>query len=121
MPKDEYFELLDRIDIAIFQTYRQCGLGNIYQMIFRNVKLFMPEKSVMYKYFVSQGIPIQKSDTLSEIGFRQLCSDYTITNPCGHKKMIESLGRVEEKVELWRKIYDILSAEEKPFGQRQKH
>ena len=42
MPKDEYFELLDRIDIAIFQTYRQCGLGNIYQMIFRNVKL-MPE------------------------------------------------------------------------------
>ena len=112
MPKDEYFELLDRIDIAIFQTYRQCGLGNIYQMIFRNVKLFMPEKSVMYKYFVSQGIPIQKSDTLSEISFGQLCSDYRITDSCGHKKMIESLGSVEEKVELWRKIYDNLSAEE---------
>lgn len=81
-------------------------------MIFRNVKLFMPEKSVMYKYFVSQGIPIQKSDTLSEISFGQLCSDYRITDSCGHKKMIESLGSVEEKVELWRKIYDNLSAEE---------
>ena len=112
MPKDEYFKLLDRIDIAIFQTYRQCGLGNIYEMIFHNVKLYMPQDSVMYKYFVGQGIPVQKSDCLSEISFGELCSDYLITDSCGHKKMIESLGSVEEKVGLWKEIYDALTAGE---------
>ena len=51
MKADEYFKLTKRIDIAIFDTKRQCGLGNINRMICRNVKLYMPKESVMYKYF----------------------------------------------------------------------
>ena len=32
IPKEEYFELMERIDIALFNTKRQSGLGNIYRL-----------------------------------------------------------------------------------------
>ncbi len=40
MKADEYFELMKRIDIAIFDTQRQCGLGNINRMVCRMFNIY---------------------------------------------------------------------------------
>jgi hypothetical protein len=39
----DYFAHLARVDIGIFDTHRQIALGNIQRMLFRNVKLYLPE------------------------------------------------------------------------------
>jgi hypothetical protein len=54
----EYMNFLEKIDISIFNTTRQIGLGNIHPLLYMGKKIFIPYDSVMYNFFRSQGIDI---------------------------------------------------------------
>jgi hypothetical protein len=108
LPFEEYFALIKRIDIGVFDTERQCGLGNIYRMIFTNVKLYMPIKSPMYQYFNDCGVPIQSFESLQNESFEEFVSDYVITNNNLFMDFIQKLSNEEYPVACWKQIYDSL-------------
>jgi hypothetical protein len=108
MPKEEYFALLERIDIAVFNTHRQIALGNVNVMVFNNVKLYMPQNSVMYEFFTSQGAPIQKFEDLKHESFEQLSTPVFPENAEKFEKYLYERRDMKIIVDLWKKIYEDL-------------
>lgn len=108
MPAKQYFALLERIDVAIFNTHRQIGLGNINRMIFRNVKMYLPEDSVMYQYFTGKGVPIQKYGDLQNLCFEELRKPVKTTDPEVFGAFIESFRDMNSKVEMWKTVYETM-------------
>ena len=108
MPEEEYFKIVRRIDIAIFYTYRQAALSNIYEMINNNVKLFMPEGSVMKEYFCSLGIPIGSIESIADQDFQKFTSIIEWGKIPGPKKFIDGLNDYDTRLQHWVHIYDEL-------------
>lgn len=55
MPKAEYFELLEGIDIAIFGQRRQEASGNIIQLLRNGVKVFLRNDNNLLEYYRKKG------------------------------------------------------------------
>lgn len=108
MPRDEYFKLIQRIDIGIFNTARQCGLGNIHRMIFRNVKLYMAENSVMYNYFDERGIPVQSCKKLDTQSFDAFVKPVETSEEEKFAEYLRFLSDSEYRISFWKNIYDKL-------------
>lgn len=59
-----YIRLLWSIDIAIFHSTRQIALGNIYMLMHMGKKICIPSGSIMYNFFVGEGVRIYDSNHL---------------------------------------------------------
>ena len=108
MARDDYFALLERIDIAIFNTYRQIALGNIGVMVFGNVKLYMPRESVMYSYFTDNGAPICAFESLNEISFDEFSTAVYPDDIEAFREYLRSYHCVSEKARHWENVYNSL-------------
>ena len=71
MARDEYFRLMERIDIAVFDTARQTGLSNLNKLLCHKVKLYMRSGGMMYGYFVENGFPIQDCAVIGVQDFQE--------------------------------------------------
>ncbi len=58
MPLDEYTEILDQCNVAIFLLERQQAIGNINMMLRRGCKVFLSETSVIYRHYKSIGVKV---------------------------------------------------------------
>ena len=112
MEKNLYFSIIDSVDIAIFMTNRQCGLGNISQLLNMNKKLFISEDCPMYGFFRSKGFNISAVESISEQHFDEFVST---GKPLDREKIMayfDELDHPNQRVEYWRKIYDKLKKEQ---------
>lgn len=108
MPKEEYFKLIEKVGIAIFDTDRQCALGNIERLVFRNVKVFLSENGVMYRYFSDLGVPVQKCESIDKLSFKEFVEQPPIKNKENFMNYIKSLSCIDQTVEKWTYIYESL-------------
>lgn len=108
MKEDDYFEYLKSVDIGIFNVYRQQALGNIYRLIFRNVKLYMPKDSVMYNYFVEEGVPIEAIERIDADTFEDFRKPVKSKNQKKFKEFLLSFENEKIDQERWEKIYQHL-------------
>ena len=108
MPVEEYNKILSRVDIGIFETYRQIALGNINTMIFQNKKIYLPEESVMYRYFHSRGVPVQPVEELDTFTFDALSRRVDSHDPEAFREYMEEYTNNEGKIDRWRTIYEEL-------------
>ncbi|HCS76091.1 MAG TPA: hypothetical protein DIW17_19740 [Clostridiales bacterium] len=104
MNKQDYMKFLSEIDIAVFNTHRQIGLGNINPLIYMGKKLYMPEGSVMYEFFHSEGISISSCSEIKNLSYDDFTKPVQINQ--GRKYIMENVLNKEKKVELWRKVFD---------------
>lgn len=111
MPLEEYKALIDKVDIAIFDTYRQIALGNIRPMIFHNTKVFLPENSVMYKYFKSGGVPLSKTEDLNDISFNEFIKSALPEDNDKFQTFLKNNFSEVNSVGFWLTIYDKLRKE----------
>ena len=58
MPKDEYFQYMSSVSVAIFNIEQQGAAGNIRMSLWNGVMVFLPEDSIGLKYFKSLGFHI---------------------------------------------------------------
>lgn len=105
MPYEEYSELLRRVDIAIFNSKRQIALGNIQNLIFSNVKLYMRQDGYMFEYFKGRGVPVFAIDKEEQISFEEFISDFCVDED-KFLNYIEELRSMEIKVKLWNDVYE---------------
>ena len=106
LPPNEYFEIINKVSICIFNTKRQCALGNIHHMIFHNVKLFMPQDSVMFNYFNNRGVPVYKFEDIEKMDFKEFTRDIVIKDMSKFNNYIDELTDYDRKISLWKNIYD---------------
>ena len=116
IPYSEYMGLIEKIDIAIFDTKRQCGLGNIYSLIYHNVKIFMPHDGVMYNFFYSNGVPVQKLETLKTINFETFVRPVSPHNTTLFDEYISKLSSFEWQINCWNNVYSFLEEEMQKRG-----
>lgn len=105
MDRNEYFKLMNNISIGIFDTERQCGLGNIHLLSFRNVKLFLSENGTMYEYFLKRGVPVEKCESISNMTFEQFTKVPEVRDKNEFEKYISELSDINLAVSLWEKFY----------------
>lgn len=74
MPKDEYYELLHSVDVAIFNSTCQHALGNIGEMLRQGKKVYLRTTTPMWNWFLSRGQKIYDIKTLKNISADQLVS-----------------------------------------------
>lgn len=111
MPEEEYYELIKKVSIVIFDTGRQCALGNINLMIFRNVKVFLSETGVMYNYFVKRGIPVNKCEDINKLTYSEFIRPNTTYDKEKFDSYIYDISHIEPSVEKWTRIYTDLKDE----------
>lgn len=58
IPKEKYFEYLSQIDIGVFNTDRQMGLGNISTMVALGKKVYINDYTTSWRYYKDRGIEI---------------------------------------------------------------
>jgi dTDP-N-acetylfucosamine:lipid II N-acetylfucosaminyltransferase len=104
MDRDQYMSFLSTIDVAIFNTQRQIGLGNLAPLRYMEKKIFLPAGSVMYQYFRSQGIDVCDYNEIKIMDFNRF------TQPVDMKKakdlMKSGVTNISLKVEMWSKVFN---------------
>lgn len=105
---EEYYSLIDDVDICVFDTFRQAGLANVNRMIWNNTKLFMPSDSVMYKFFSSKGVAVSRFEDIKNFSFEDFIS---VPNYKNDEKFIEYSSEytsIERRVGYWKDVYGTL-------------
>lgn len=102
MPYDEYMAYLMRVDIFIMNSERQVGLGNIHPMIRMQKKIYMPESSVLFKYFNQYGNGIQDVKMIGKERYSDLIKDVDMNALCEHVNDYLNVDSIHE----WRGIFD---------------
>jgi dTDP-N-acetylfucosamine:lipid II N-acetylfucosaminyltransferase len=110
MPKDDYLDYLSTIDIAIFNTPRQIGLGNITPLLFMKKKIFVPEGSVMYDFYTSLGIPIVDYNRVKSMDFNEFTHPVDMSK--GKEYVLQNGLNKKKKVEMWRNVFNASLGEE---------
>lgn len=104
MSNEDYMKFLSTIDIAIFNTFRQIGLGNIHPLLYMEKKIFMPAGSVMYDYYRSLGINICDYKQIKQLDFRSFTEPIDMTKA---KQFVKSNAtNKQKKIEMWSKVFN---------------
>lgn len=105
MPIAQYMDYLSTMDIAIFNTSRQIGLGNINPLLYMGKKIYMPSGSVMFDYYRSIGINIcdyNKIKNMNYLDFIKPLSMYK-TREC----IVNIFNNKYKKIEMWEKVFNL--------------
>ena len=71
MPLKEYNDILFSCGFVIYNHIRQQGVGNIVSLAYLGSKIYINQKSPVYKFFKKEGMHIYKTYTLDEIGLQK--------------------------------------------------
>lgn len=104
MPKEDYMEYLSTIDIAIFNTNRQIGLGNISPMLYMEKKIYMPKNSVMYNFYKSQQVDIWDYNEIANFDFDKFMQPLRFKG--GQKYIVENELDLAHKIDMWNKVFE---------------
>ncbi|MFC5465581.1 TDP-N-acetylfucosamine:lipid II N-acetylfucosaminyltransferase [Lederbergia graminis] len=106
MNMDTYIELLDSMDIGIFNNDRQQGLGNINSLLHLGKKVYLREGTTMWneiheeKKFVVYPVEMIKS-----IEFEEL-NEFSNEDRIKNKILMEENYSERSAVDIWRRIFN---------------
>lgn len=72
MPKEKYYNLLQSVDVAIFNCNNQHAIGNIEEMLRQGKKVYLRTTTPMWNWYLSRGQKIYDVKTLKNISRDQL-------------------------------------------------
>lgn len=103
MSKDEYYEYLTKMDIAIFPFKHQSALGNTKRLAYMGVKLYLHPKGILYKGFKDSGVKTYNCLEIGKISFEKLCRNDT---PVDTNAPLFDTFNYKNNVEAWRKLLE---------------
>ena len=69
LPVKDYMDLLGSCAFAVFGIIRQQAMGNIFGCLWRGIKVFLYEDSLVYKYLKKEGFIVYSIDSMTENDF----------------------------------------------------
>lgn len=88
---EKYFELLNRVDVALFNHYRQQGVGNILALLYLGKKVYIHPNATTYKDFNEHGISINNITELDSASFQDMVAPAAEVER-NQKKVLEWFG-----------------------------
>lgn len=104
MDKDDYMKFLSTIDIAIFNTTRQIGLGNITPLLYMEKKIYIPKGTVMYDFYKAQKINICDYSDINKMNYDSFIEPVNMNNAKEYVTL-NSLNK-EKKNEMWNNVFN---------------
>ncbi|MGN0505883.1 MAG: TDP-N-acetylfucosamine:lipid II N-acetylfucosaminyltransferase [Lachnospiraceae bacterium] len=105
MDKEGYFKFLWSVDIAVFWLERQAALGNILRLLYMGKKVFLPKDSVMYDFFVENGVEIYDSKKIPEMTYEEFVAPLKKPTP---DPFIVKMMNEQSLVDSWQQIFSAL-------------
>ncbi len=105
MSNDDYMDYLSTIDIAIFNTRRQIGLGNISPMLYMEKKIYMPKDSVMYNFYKSQQVDIWDYNEIINFDYSEFTQPLRFKG--GRKYVVANELDLNHKIDMWAKVFEV--------------
>lgn len=104
LSSEEYGKFLSTIDIAIFNVSRQIALGNIYSLMYKQKKIYIPSNTVMYDFFRSLGIKIFDYNKIENMDF----NDFTRPVDMGKAKLYVESNIIDKnkEIEMWSNVFN---------------
>ncbi len=110
MSNSDYTKFLSKIDIAIFNSHRQNGLGNILQLLYMNKKIYLSDKNPIYKYLKNKEITIFNANDIKTCDFEQLIKT-TEKDENINKKWVREKFSIHNSANIWKLIFSCMSNE----------
>ena len=108
MSLKNYTKFLWAMDIAVFKLDRQAALGNLMNLFYMGKKIFLPANTVMYDFFLSQGVDVHDTGLIGKIPF----SDFSaIRENAELPQYILDRTDKQKIVEKWRYIFTEIDSE----------
>lgn len=103
MIREEYNNKIANVNVAIFNHYIQQAVGNIFFMLYNGVRIYLNEKSPLYKGFLKKGFNVNSISEFNKIGLTPLDDDKKVLN----KKLILELLSEEMSINYYKSIIEI--------------
>jgi 4-alpha-L-fucosyltransferase (Fuc4NAc transferase). len=108
MPVGEYYNFLNKMDIAIFDMKRQQALGNIHALMRMGCKIYFNKNSILWDFFVNGlGCIVADVNEISEIGIEEFATFSEKDREYNRIRIYEAFSKEKSVVE-WKKIFDSL-------------
>ncbi len=99
-----YEELLETIDIGVFNHNRQQGMGNINRLMMGGSKIYISPDSGMWEDFANEGRCFFSSRTIGEISFEEFV-DWDEHRARKNWELLNPGRRMSKAIKQWRAIY----------------
>ncbi|HPC35223.1 MAG TPA: TDP-N-acetylfucosamine:lipid II N-acetylfucosaminyltransferase [Candidatus Marinimicrobia bacterium] len=103
---EEYSKLLLKINVAIFSSPRQQGLGNILALLFLGKKVYIRRETTPYEYFRKINVVGFPYSDLENISFKELIH-FTPEIAENNHKIIKELFSEENYIRMWKEVLNI--------------
>ena len=108
IPAKEYYKLIERIDIAVFDTKRQAALANLYKLLFHNTKIYMNTDCPMRQFFIDKGFCIYPTDQIGKVDFSLFTEEAGNSDDDKVKRFYDDKRDFLKYVKQWEQIYSKL-------------
>lgn len=105
LPPEEYLNLINQVDVAIFNHYRQQGKGNIVPLIYLGKKIYIREKVTTYIAYKTMGIKIESTDMLFESTLQDILIPYRSEEKEMNRKIIFQMYNEEEDLKKMHEMF----------------
>ena len=109
IPQREYTQHLMKMDIGIYNAERQNALGNINKMLYMGKKVYLSDKSPLYKFYISKGFEIHNITELDNITFEELKKPIEVDFP---NPWIKNTYSREGCAHSWKEVFDWISGKD---------
>lgn len=100
IPFEEYTEILENIDIAVFNQRRQEALSNIYSLIMKGKTVYLVEGVSTWKYFERIGLKIGNIQNIAKEGIKNM----TVEERKKNINIFKQNVNLELSIEKWKEI-----------------
>ena len=105
IPFDEYVKLLWKVDIAVFDFDRPCGLGNMRILLYMGKKVFIPGDNDFYKFLTEKGIQVFDTNKIPEMTYEEFIAPPDNTN----LEWIRDYMNNDSCIHRWMEMFDKLA------------
>lgn len=103
MSKNDYYEYLTKIDIAIFPFVHQSALGNAKRLAYMGTKLYFHPNGILAKGFQQDGMKVYDCREIGEVPFEQFIMNDFIPEP---SIPLFNTFNYQRNVEAWRQLLE---------------
>ena len=101
LPRNEYFAIMNNIDIAIFPYLHQSGLGNTRRMAYMGIKLYFEPKGVLYRGFMADGVKVYDCNEIGKVPFCQFIKNDATVNI--NSKLFDTFD-YQRNIQAWKDL-----------------
>lgn len=104
MSRDEYYKVLDQVDIAVMNHYRTQAAGNTLALFYRGKKVYIHERSSTYQLLNSNGVVVGNSAEIGRISFEEFATPFSEPVKTQNISKIDGLFSIVEKEKVLKKM-----------------